>query len=118
VLLNILDELLDRFSEDRSSAQLDARVAPAPHLLPQAAIDRDLIVPDYVKPEGQDRSRHPRAAGGRHRLARIEPRLAKGLLEPLEREERAVWPVQHVIGQVEAARDMARAQPLAGLGLG
>src|SRR5437016_7042448 len=116
--LEILDELLERVIQESASSELDGRVGAAAPLRPRAVIDRDLLVPDYVKPEGQDRSRHPRAAGGRHRLARIEPRLAKDLLEPLEREERAVWPVQHVIGQVEAARDMARAKPLAGPGPG
>src|SRR5260221_7035641 len=79
---------------------------------PRAIINSGLRPAEEVEAEGQRASSDARAAAGDDRLAALEPGRREQRGERLGGEQGARLAVgQLVIGQVEAAGDVARAQP-------
>src|SRR5439155_25505599 len=70
------------------------------------------------EPERQHRGGDARAAGRDHGAVEIDARGLEGSPQVVGAEERAVFRVEPLVWQAEAARDVAGAQPRARLGLG
>ena len=102
----------------RTPTVVDRGVGAAGPLGPRAVVHRDLLVADEVEAQRQHRGRDARAARRRDGIAEVHAGRGEGLSEPVGRQERGVGSVEHVVRQVQAARDVAAAQPRAGLGLG
>ena len=96
-------------------SRLHRQVLPRAPFGPRAVVDRLDRAPGHFEGDAEDRRRDAGAAGGDHRLVRIDACFREGLLEPgLVLQPSVLDDVAE--GQVEASRNMAGTQARAWLG--